>query len=174
MKTCTKCNQTKSISDFSKNKRIKDGLSYYCKTCFSSINRQVYLNNSEKKKAHSKARYAANKDACIALTMKWIKNNPRRAKNNSLLKDHGITIEQYEMLFQKQDGKCAICLKHQTELRIRLAVDHCHKTNKIRGLLCDTCNRGIGFLKEDKEILTKAINYLDGDRVLNMELNHVR
>ncbi|KKL94232.1 hypothetical protein LCGC14_1866700, partial [marine sediment metagenome] len=52
-----------------------------------------------------------------------------------------ISREQYDVLFKKQDGKCAICHRHQRYQR--LAVDHCHKTQVVRGLLCMQCNRGL-------------------------------
>jgi hypothetical protein len=59
-----------------------------------------------------------------------------------------------------QDGKCAICwCKSQGERR-RFAVDHCHNSGKVRGLLCDNCNKGIGNLKHSPEILARAITYL--------------
>jgi hypothetical protein len=147
---------------------MKDGHQHYCVDCFRLIKQQHYLDNADKQKAKSRAKYASNKEKHTATVIRWIENNPRQVKNTYLLKKYKITLEQYETLFQKQDGRCALCSKHQTELRISLAVDHCHKTNKIRGLLCDTCNRGIGFLKEDKEILAKAIDYLDHDKVLDM------
>ena len=57
-----------------------------------------------------------------------------------------------------QDGKCAICSNPQENRR--LAVDHCHKTGKVRGLLCQGCNTGIGGLKDDTERIKKAIDYL--------------
>jgi hypothetical protein len=67
------------------------------------------------------------------------------------------------MLFEQQDGKCAICGKthgHVTVngVKTKLAVDHDHATGKIRGLLCSRCNRGIGYLGEEN--LTRAVAYL--------------
>lgn len=90
----------------------------------------------------------------------WRKDNPGYVKSYHLQKNFGITLEQFNEMFNSQEGKCRICNKHQSELRITLAVDHNHQTGKIRGLLCDGCNRGIGFLKESKEILENAIKYL--------------
>lgn len=79
------------------------------------------------------------------------------------LKKLGCTIEQYEQLYTKQNGCCAICgttIGHKSKNghSARLAVDHCHTTGKIRGLLCGNCNRGIGCLGEEN--LQNAINYL--------------
>ena len=65
----------------------------------------------------------------------------------------------YEELLGEQAGACAICGLAETTGR-RLAIDHDHKTGRIRGLLCSNCNRGIGHLKDDTRLLSKAIEYL--------------
>jgi Recombination endonuclease VII len=74
-----------------------------------------------------------------------------------LKKRYGITLEQYEKMFQKQDGKCAICLKPSIK---RLAVDHNHDTGKVRGLLCSNCNPLLGFATDSITILENAVAYL--------------
>jgi hypothetical protein len=70
---------------------------------------------------------------------------------------YGITLEEYNRLFILQNGKCAICSVSQDK---SLDVDHCHKTNKVRGLLCRKCNLGIGFMQDNPEICKKASEYL--------------
>jgi hypothetical protein len=75
----------------------------------------------------------------------------------------GITLEQYNQLFAKQEGKCAICQKHQIEFKKAHAVDHNAKTGEIRGLLCENCNKGIGNLQESVESLERAIDYITKD-----------
>ena len=77
-------------------------------------------------------------------------------KWNKYLK-YGITEDDYSDLFKLQKGMCAICGK--TSKR-KLVVDHDHKSMAIRGLLCNSCNVGIGFLKDDPEITNKATAYL--------------
>jgi hypothetical protein len=87
----------------------------------------------------------------------------RSRKKNHLgikLKKYDITKEQYDEMFNKQQGKCHICDKHQSELLRPLCIDHSHKTNKVRGLLCDRCNRGLGVFQDDVKLLLKAIEYL--------------
>jgi len=81
-------------------------------------------------------------------------------KNSFLVKNYGISIEQYNELFLKQNGYCKICGRHQSEFKRRLAVDHCHQTKKIRGLLCHHCNQGIGAFFEDISIMKRAMSYL--------------
>ena len=75
-----------------------------------------------------------------------------------LKQNYGITLNQYNFLLEKQRGLCSICFKK--ELGKKLAVDHCHKSKKIRGLLCQNCNIGIGVFKDDTLLLRSAIEYL--------------
>ena len=76
----------------------------------------------------------------------------------NLKKLYGITVQEYDKMLKKQKGKCAICGKKPD--KIRLAVDHCHRTGKVRGLLCNSCNLGIGKLGDTIDRLKKVINYL--------------
>jgi hypothetical protein len=94
------------------------------------------------------------------------KNNFDYFKSRDLKKKFGITIEDYNKLFKNQNGLCAICnkseiSKHQSGTIRTLSVDHNHETGKVRGLLCSTCNRAIGLLKDNSILLLKASNYLE-------------
>ena len=89
------------------------------------------------------------------------KDNPEKIKNNELQRRFGITLEDYNKMLEDQNGCCKICNVHHTEEKQALSVDHCHTTQKIRGLLCNTCNRAIGLLKDNTETLQKAIEYLN-------------
>ena len=90
---------------------------------------------------------------------KWRKANPDKAKNNELKKMFGITLKEYNEMLEKQNHTCAIC-DGEEKFNGSLAVDHCHSTGKIRGLLCTNCNRGIGHLKDSISNLQSAIEYL--------------
>lgn len=79
-----------------------------------------------------------------------------------LTKKYGITQEDFDKMFSEQGGRCKICGTHQEHCRRTLAIDHCHTTGKVRGLLCDNCNRGLGFFKDNIESLKAAIKYLGG------------
>jgi hypothetical protein len=72
---------------------------------------------------------------------------------------YGMSTEEYEDLFIKQKGLCAICKSRQSWQR--LAVDHCHKTNKVRGLLCHNCNVMLGHSKDNFRVLLNAVHYLN-------------
>ena len=73
---------------------------------------------------------------------------------------YGITPIEYDRLYQIQQGRCAICKTHQTELGRMLSVDHNHTTGKVRGLLCDLCNSILGHAKDSVEVLETCIEYL--------------
>jgi len=131
--------------------------------------RDYYQSHKEEFKIRDKERYQQNKDQ--------IKQRVRdyRASNKDLVvqrertkfyrkywpgKTNQEALAAYNDLFAEQQGKCAICSIHQTQLKKSLAVDHCHKTGEVRGLLCSSCNTGIGQLKDSCDLLEKAIKYL--------------
>lgn len=76
---------------------------------------------------------------------------------------YGITLEVYKLMLEDQNNACAICQSSSPGHKKRyFSVDHCHKTGRIRGLLCQDCNAGIGYLKDRVENLIAAISYLGG------------
>ena len=109
------------------------------------------LRNPEKSKQSSKKWRDENKDY-----------NKSRQRKYQLKYNYGITEEDYNFMLQQQGGKCAICSSDKPTGKWKVfAVDHCHHTNVIRGLLCNECNRGIGLLGDDSQRLRAAANYLD-------------
>lgn len=83
-------------------------------------------------------------------------------RKENLKSKYGITLEAYDLFFEAQQGRCAICGNKQRNKR--LAVDHDHQTGKVRGLLCVSCNMGLGCFKDHIDYLSKAITYLDVNR----------
>ena len=83
----------------------------------------------------------------------------------ALQKKYGMTKEQYAVMLAEQNGCCKICRRHHSETKRGLVVDHDHETGKIRGLLCDGCNRGVGMLQDKPELLRRAADYLDAAKV---------
>lgn len=82
----------------------------------------------------------------------------REAERRAHLKArYGLTLEEYDMMYKAQQGRCLICL---TEHEV-LHVDHCHVGGQVRGLLCGPCNKGLGMFKDNKETLQRAIRYLE-------------
>jgi epoxyqueuosine reductase QueG len=133
-KRCGKCKTRKSISLFSKNRRREDGLQDQCKECMQ---------------VHS----ARNNPI----------NNPKNADyrwERILQRKYGITAEDYSYMLEQQQGGCAICFQSTPSGR-RLAVDHNHDTGEVRGLLCGSCNIGLGNFGDNVDNLEAAIDYLN-------------
>lgn len=146
-KRCTKCGETKSLTEFSVAKNGKATgdkliIKPACKACQSRVARA------------------------------WAKANVERATLNrfifNLRTRYGMTLEQYLVMLAAQDQKCAICrTEEETKLGPygtvqRMSVDHCHATGRVRGLLCNRCNRALGLLGDDTDLLRAAIGYLEG------------
>lgn len=81
-----------------------------------------------------------------------------------LQRTYGITLDDYEAMLEEQGGRCAICGSEGFTMaahhKAKLVVDHCHKTGKVRGLLCHNCNRALGLFKDSRDSLMKAIDYI--------------
>ena len=84
----------------------------------------------------------------------WGRRNPEKLKSQRI-KQYGITIEQYNSMFKRQKGLCAIC-RDDT----KLFIDHCHSKGHVRGLLCSSCNFGLGKFRDNRELLKRASLYL--------------
>jgi hypothetical protein len=136
MKTCKKCGEPKSISEFHRDKSSKDGRSGRCKVCKNTWARD-YKNNTEEGRKLARERHLKDK--------------------------YNLSLAGYDYIWDQQGGVCRICGGTNKDGR-RLSVDHDHTTNKIRGLLCDPCNRGIGLLGDDPSTLRKAADYIERSR----------
>lgn len=86
-------------------------------------------------------------------------------KESSFKRKYGITLSDYKEALSIQENRCAICFTHASILTRPLNVDHDHKTNIVRGLLCCNCNTALGLLKDNSLVLKMAINYLEKERV---------
>lgn len=97
-----------------------------------------------------------------AVQNRWKKkdyvNNKDWYANNQLKQNYGISLDEYNIMFEEQQGSCKICRSNTSR---RLAVDHCHETGLIRSLLCSKCNTALGLANENIEILKSMINYLE-------------
>lgn len=104
-------------------------------------------------------------DDKAAVMREYRKQNPDKFHKYELKKSHNLTVEEYDQLLKKQNHVCAICFKPEHVIHLgkprRMAVDHCHETGKIRGLLCTNCNKLLGHAKDNKQILGQAIAYLN-------------
>ena len=135
-KPCRKCKSTD---------RYTDGR---CKACSQKRCRAYSLEQKGPKNNKRAAKYRKNHpERCRAAVRKW---------------RYGITEEQWQVLYTTQKGLCAICEAPFSDENksTKAHIDHCHTTDKIRGLLCDFCNNGLGRFRDNPDLLNKAIAYL--------------
>lgn len=136
-KACSTCGVIKPLDAFYRRRTNKDGRRSLCKECIRK--QQAGYNGTD----HGRA-------------VAW----DVRVRNK-----YGITRAKYEAMLRDQGGVCAICLQPERALSrtgrvIRLAIDHCHETGAVRGLLCSTCNTAIGKLRDQPIVVTRAVLYL--------------
>lgn len=129
-------------------------------------------NNREKHRAYSREYHALHPEETKAKAKKWAKDNPEKrkviytkyntdhCKERHLRNRYAITVERYNEIFEEQKGVCKICGTPPNGKD--LVVDHDHMTGKVRGLLCFSCNFGLGEFKDDEIRLLSAVDYLRG------------
>lgn len=139
MKRCTVCNVNKTLESYYKLRGSRDGHSYRCKDCDNSARQ------------------------------KWTERNPERARLSArsryLKCTYGLTLKEYNNILKSQGYRCGICRSNTNEREgfngTSFSVDHCHDSGKVRGLLCNQCNRGLGMLGDTVGDLKKALKYLE-------------
>ena len=127
----------------------------------------------EKRKEYAKRYYESHKEeckkrtkehpSCIEARLKY-RNKPEtkvQRRNYRLLTTYGITNEDYERMLEEQHFCCAGCGIHQNESNKKLNVDHCHQEGTVRGLLCGSCNRALGLIKDNPQTLLALLAYLE-------------
>lgn len=129
-----------------------------CRVCLKEVNIELFHDHTSTKDGKMKICIDCHRDV-VGYKDHDPEHRARRVKNSQLMCSYGITIDQYEAMAKSQGNVCAICEGTQLDSR-GLAVDHCHKTGRVRGLLCNRCNRAIGMLDDDYKLLEKAMTYL--------------
>lgn len=159
MKTCNVCHENKGLTEFHRNRKMPDGHHRACKAC-----RKVMKAPEEKQCP-----------ACERILP--IAQFPVRVRRSRLCEDcsgeapyrrwhlktrYGMQPYEYRVMLKAQDSRCAICRTDDPGRYDRFVVDHCHETGEIRGLLCHSCNLGLGKFKDDTVLLEAAVVYLKG------------
>jgi protein-arginine kinase activator protein McsA len=147
-KVCSKCKENLPISMFTKKVRGGDAVKSACKTCNRATTSKWEKANRERLTAKNKA---------------WLAANPQRRTAylaRSRAKKFKLTEQQVQDLYLQHNHSCAICSEPETPTA-RLAIDHCHKSGKVRGLLCASCNHLLGKAYDSTDRLQKAILYLE-------------
>ncbi len=162
-KMCPGCKEQKPPSEFGVVKSNWDGRRHKCKKCYWEIRRKWSARNRDRIRLTKKREYEKNRDKYL----EYMRSDVRRKRHFAwkLSKHFGISVEQYEEFMRRQAGCCAICLQPPDEAKghknkPRLHVDHDHKTGRVRGLLCNSCNAGLGYFRDDIELLLSAADYL--------------
>lgn len=127
-----KCKRCRKRGEFSAGYKI-------CKKCRAKAGRKYYARASVKKAKQS-----------------YNKKRRQTTASARRLKFYGLTPEKYEAMLVEQKGECAICHK----VMAKPCIDHCHATGKVRQLLCDRCNQGLGFFDDDPARLNEAADYV--------------
>lgn len=188
MKKCNKCQEIKSFSEFHNNSARSDGLSSWCKNCNNNWgrSRDKEITKAQAKKTRVKNSYkpalplinkrcgACRLDLNIdrfslnKTTADGYQGECKECRRNSVLKNKfGISTEKYNQMAEQQGNMCAICgtpptprLDAHGQITEFFDVDHDHITKEVRGLLCNSCNKGIGLLSDNIETLESAVVYL--------------
>lgn len=155
MKTCKDCGKQKVVSEFPKNgKYVRN----FCRACWYQRQKEV-----QKRVYKKKCIQLGYKEKEAKRLREWRKKNPFWDLGK-LAKRFGYTKEQfsllYNLLWERQHGKCGICSIELVKHGKNTNVDHCHTSMQVRGLLCNKCNLGIGLLCDSVEICSAAAEYL--------------
>lgn len=145
-KKCPACKEVLPRTSFGlRNEKNSMGINFsnsYCRSCEGTANSEKARRSYRKHPELKEKRAAANRIF-------------------KLKKNYGITVEEYERLLASQNGVCAICEGTSIQKNRKfLYVDHCHTTGNVRGILCYSCNLGIGNFQDDTRKMEKAIYYL--------------
>jgi len=167
VKTCNKCKAEKPLTEFHKSVRNRGGLTTLCKSCNTARAKVYAAKNKERVLAKVREWCKKNPDKSKEYRARWLAKHPgarEQVSHKSKLKQYGLTPEDYTRLLILQAASCKICGTHQMVIPYKLCVDHCHKTGKVRGLLCRECNHAIGLLKDDAFRADCAAQYLRGSQ----------
>lgn len=147
-KICNRCKKLKPENEFHKHKQCPDGLQYTCISCRKIIDNKF----KDDKKEYDKEYY---------IKYRRTEEVKKENKNRELKRIYNISIDQYNEIFNKQNGCCAICGIHQSRFSKKLCVDHNHSTGEVRGLLCPKCNITLGYIESKVGIVELCKIYLD-------------
>lgn len=154
VRTCSRCKIEKLIAAFPPKPGGRDGINAACRACISTANKARYLKHHDRELARGRMRAVRDREK--------IREYSRHYR---MLVRFGITVADWERLFESQGKACAICKRLDPDGR-HWHTDHCHETGKLRGILCRRCNLGLGWFDDSTEKLRDATQYLHDHRSL--------
>jgi hypothetical protein len=179
-KTCSKCQVERPVTEFTRNATCRDGLDAWCKPCHAeymrTYNPAYHAAHREeltaKMRARMKAKRAANPEG--EREKNRVYNIAYRERNRDVLKvkrlaRHGLTLDDHNALLASQNGGCAICGSTVPGGKGDFHIDHCHETGTVRGLLCHSCNTGLGLFLDEPARLRDAALYVEAHRLRLVE-----
>lgn len=140
-------------------KNTKTYLGVECMRCNSTLHYKSTGGCVKCTQTEAREAYRRFPDAIKSKRRDYYSNNKDTHRNTVLLSTYGISLEEYNQILSKQGNACAIC-KLRCSTGRNLCVDHDHSSGVVRGLLCLNCNRGIGNMRDDPTLLTRAANYI--------------
>lgn len=200
MKTCTRCGEAKPLDDFrTRTRRGRTEPLPMCRTCEREYRREWLAANPDKRREYKRRHREGHRDEVNAYKREYRATHPEHAEHDRakslawsranrdkireynrrpdrrdarLRRAHGISLAQFHEMWERQGGRCPICLRElprefltREELHaspVKPHVDHCHTTEVVRGILCSTCNQAIGHLREEPGNFARAVEYLSG------------
>jgi len=170
MKTCSGCLEEKPVEEFHIDRGLLCQRKPKCRLCTNKIKAAWRRRNANLIRSRRREEYARNREHYMA----YMNSDKRRERlfRWKLERKFGITRIDFDRMVDEQDGCCAICLQPPStakghSVKHRLHVDHCHKTGKVRGLLCNNCNAALGYFADDTVAMARAIRYLKQRRTAN-------
>lgn len=149
MKNCIKCNKP------------VDNRVTTCRKCWLKSFEETKEERKLQKKKKQKEWYLKNRDRLLKKQAERFRNYTFEQRKHYTIKDkYGISIEDFNKMLKKFNNRCNICDKEHSE-DSPLHIDHCHKTKFVRGLLCESCNFALGYLKDSISVIKKSIIYLE-------------
>jgi Autographiviridae endonuclease VII len=160
-KACKHRGVIKARDSFYRDAAAADGRRPECKSCTKARRRAWYADNREREVARVREWQQANRERVNENQRRLNARPERRRKQRDAYyrRTFGISADEFDALRDKQGGGCAICGKRPQRVA-SLHLDHCHDSGEIRGILCLSCNQGLGKFREDAELLDAAARYL--------------
>jgi hypothetical protein len=171
MKRCARCKELKPIDCFNKNSQQKDGLHVYCRLCIKVYAKKHYGEHREERIEKERQRRLIDPEKFKKYGRSYRANFSDKIRAQKIKKLYGIDFEDWVALFESQDKKCAICKMSEPGIK-GWQTDHNHETKEVRGILCTSCNNGLGRFKDNPGVLLRAADYLRNHEFTRFEENH--
>jgi hypothetical protein len=167
VKRCKVCGESKPLDDFYRAAGTADGYRSDCKPCNLAAKRARTALDPQANRDRVRQWQLENPERYKAKQREYVESGQKKfwSRRYHLKRKYGMTLADYDRIFQAQNGVCAICFEPRPDERT-LHVDHDHETDVIRGLLCFRCNNALGDFREEYELFQRAADYLDRDEEL--------